>query len=123
MTFRVPPSFNTTFSSYSIPDDQYDQQLDEREWAFYRTPKDNIDSNISWHSSLTATNNREKAKLAAIVNDIEILLYDANGPLISAEDILNIYGRLVAWRDDLPSTIGNISNKHTQLLPHALSLL
>jgi len=123
MTFRIPPSFNTTFSSYSIPDDQYDQQLDEREWAFYRTPKDNIDSNISWHSSLTATNNREKAKLAAIVSDIEILLYDANGPLISAEDVLNIYGRLVAWRDDLPSTIGNISNKHTQLLPHALSLL
>ncbi|KAM3067486.1 hypothetical protein ACMFMG_011631 [Clarireedia jacksonii] len=123
MTFRTPPVFNTTFSNYLTVDEVYDQQLDEREWAFYRFPRDNNDQNISWQSSFMATNNREKAKFAAIVGDIEILLYDVNGPPISAEHILNLYGRLKAWRNELPSIIANSSNKHTQLLPHTISLL
>jgi len=61
--------------------------------------------------------------LTAIIQDVVTMMYTQHGPQIAAHHLLQQYGRLVAWRDDLPSIIGNPENNHSQALPHVLSLL
>jgi hypothetical protein len=72
---------------------------------------------------LLATTNREKSKLTAIIQDVATLMYAHYGPQVSAHHLLQQYGRLVAWREELPGVIGNIENNNSQALPHVLSLL
>jgi hypothetical protein len=123
MTFQVPLIVNINPPSNSnLDDEERDMQIDKMRWAFYRNPLDNK-TGIDWHPSLTATIHKEKAKLLDIVYDVEVLLYSSGGPPISAQDILNIYSRFITWHEDLPCAIGNTSNKPTQLLPHAISIL
>jgi hypothetical protein len=122
MTFQVPLIVNINPPSNSKLDEERDMQIDKRRWAFYRNLLDS-ETEIDWRPSLAATIHQEKAKLLDIVYDVEVLLYSSGGPPISAQDILNMYSRFITWREDLPRAIDNTINKHTQLLPHALSML
>jgi hypothetical protein len=123
MTFRVLPDVNKTTSGDSTPDnEEHNMQIDEIRWASCLNPRDNEIQTV-WDPSLAVITNREKTKLLDIVYDVEVLLYSSGGPLISAQDILNMYSRFITWREDLPCAIGNTSNKRTRLLPHALSML
>ncbi|PQE11433.1 hypothetical protein CJF30_00011453 [Rutstroemia sp. NJR-2017a BBW] len=106
----------------NLDDEEYSTNIDDISQALYRIPKDNI-TKMDWHSAHIAIVNKEKAKLLSIVRDVEVLLYNPSGPSISARDMLIVYSRFLAWRRDLPKVISNTSDKHTQLLPHTLSLL
>jgi hypothetical protein len=116
MTFQVPPSPNS-----ALYDDieEVDDKIDAAKWYYYRYVNDQCPA---W-PGLLATTNREKSRLTAIIQDVVTMMYTQHGPQISAHHLLQQYGRLVAWRDDLPSVIGNIENNNSQALPHVLSLL
>jgi hypothetical protein len=116
MTFQVPPTLNS-----ALYDDieETDDKIDAAKWYYYRYVNDQCPA---W-PGLLATTNREKSRLTAIIQDVVTMMYTQHGPQISAHHLLQQYGRLVAWRDDLPSVIGNIENNNSQALPHVLSLL
>jgi hypothetical protein len=117
MTFQVPPSINAP-----VPFDDMEEngdKLDEAKWYFYRYVNDQCPA---W-SSFLATTNREKSKLIVIIQDVVTMMYTPYGPRLSAQQVLQQYGRLVTWREDLPSAIGNIERNNSQALPHVLSLL
>lgn len=95
-------------------------EVDGMMWGMYRFPKD--DDSVAKRHCLVATTNREKMNLMAIIRTINILMYNTDSSQIAASDILNLYGRLVAWREFLPSIISKTDNKDVQILPHVLSL-
>jgi len=99
--------------------DPDDDQLDDAKWYFYRYPDDQCPA---W-AGLLATTNREKSKLAAIIQDMVVMLYSQQGPKIRAHDVLDQYCRFLQWREALPSAIGSIESNNSQALPHVLSLL
>ena len=75
-------------------------------------------------SGLLATTNREKAKLTAIIQDVNMMLYNPSGQPLQARQVLQQYARYLSWREMLPSSIGNLENNgNGQVLPHVLSLL
>jgi len=116
MAFQVPPTIK---SAVYHDVEENDEEIDAAKWYFYRYVNDQCPA---W-PGLLATTNREKSKLTAIIQDIVIMMYTHYGPQISAHHLLQQYGRLVAWREELPSTIGNIEDNNGQALPHVLSLL
>jgi hypothetical protein len=99
--------------------EESEERLDDAKWYFYRHFNDPCPA---W-PGLLATTNREKSKLVEIINDIAIMLYTQQGPRVSAHHVLQQYTRLVTWRIELPSVIGNIENDNSHALPHVLSLL
>jgi hypothetical protein len=116
MTFQVPTSFSPG-PLENIEDD--DEKLDGAPWYFYRSANDQCPA---W-PGLFATTNREKAKLTLIIHDAEMMLYGSQGQRISAHNVLQLYGRFVAWRKELPDSISNIKGNSSPALPHVLSLL
>lgn len=116
MTFQVPPTISAAVY-YDV--EENDEEIDAAKWYFYRYVNDQCPA---W-PGLLATTNREKSKLTAIIQDVVTLMYAHCGPQVSAHRLLQQYGRLVAWREELPSAIGNIENNNSQALPHVLSLL
>ncbi|PMD47099.1 hypothetical protein L207DRAFT_522551 [Hyaloscypha variabilis F] len=116
MTFQVPPTINPAVYHDC---EENEEEMDAAKWYFYRYVNDQCPA---W-PGLLATTNREKSKLTAIIQDIVTMMYTHYGPQISAYNLLQQYGRLVAWREELPSTIGSIEENNGQALPHVLSLL
>ena len=116
MTFHVPAIFN--FAPTEL-DDENEHELDDAKWYFYRYVNDQCPA---W-PGLLATTNREKAKLVEIISEIAILMHTQQGPQVSAHHVLHQYRRLVTWRGELPSSIGNVESNNSQALPHMLSLL
>lgn len=115
MTFQVPSTIPP------IPVDiieSVDNNLDNARWFFYRQRHDQCPA---W-ASMTATTNREKAKLVNIIRDVNIMLYTPHGPSISARDILEQYSRYTAWRKALPAAVECMVENISQPLPHVLSL-
>jgi hypothetical protein len=96
-----------------------DNNLDDAKWYFYRYVNDQCPA---W-PSLLATTNREKSKLVAIIYDAVTKMYTPDGEGLTANAVLHLYSRFVAWREELPSSIGNIESYTSQALPHVLSLL
>ncbi|KAH6667253.1 hypothetical protein B0J14DRAFT_677059 [Halenospora varia] len=117
ITFQVPP---TVHSAIYDGIEENDDKLDDAKWYFYRYVNDKCPA---W-PGLLATTNREKAKLTAIIQDVSTMMYSQRTSQISARHVMQQYGRLVAWRDELPVSIGNVEDNNSQaLLPHVLSLL
>jgi hypothetical protein len=116
ITFQVPPGFN--HGLYKIIEES-DTKLDDAKWYFYRYMRDSCPA---W-PGLMATTNREKSKLIGIISDVSMMMYSENAAPITAIAVLQQYNRLVAWRGELPETIGNIEYNSSQALPHVLSLL
>jgi len=65
----------------------------------------------------------EKSKLNAILQDIATMVYSQRGPSISARQILFQYGRLRAWREQLPDVPSSFEDGNEKVLPHVLYLL
>jgi hypothetical protein len=116
ITFQVPAIIQ---SPNCEGFDGNDEQLDVAKWYFYRYVNDQCPA---W-PGLLATTNREKAKLTAIIHDISTMMYTPCATQITARQVMEQYGRLVMWRDELPSSIGNVEGGNSQVLPHVLSLL
>lgn len=116
MTFRVPTNVGLAASTDL---EEADGQLDDAKWYFYRYLNDQCPA---W-PGLLATTNREKSKLVLIIEEILTTMYSSQGQQRAALEILQLYSRLVAWREALPSMIGNVENNTSQALPHVLSLL
>jgi hypothetical protein len=100
-------------------DDGSEALRDDASWHFYSHTNDRVGS---W-PSLQATISRQKSKLILIIEDVTTALYSQQSPRISAQQILEFYGRFVNWRSALPAVIGNMETNKSQALPHALSLL
>lgn len=115
-TFQVSP---TIVAAPVEGVEENDNILDNTKWYFYRSVNDQCPA---W-PSLLATTNREKSKLFAIINDVVTKLYTPGGKGLTANDVLHLYSRFIAWREELPSSIGNIESPASQALPHVLSLL
>ncbi|KAH7379045.1 hypothetical protein BKA64DRAFT_631850 [Cadophora sp. MPI-SDFR-AT-0126] len=115
VTFQAPPTINST--SYDGFEGN-DNEQDSAKWYFHRYVNDQCPA---W-PGLFATTNQEKTKLTAIIRDVTTMMYTRPGPQISARHLLHQYGRLMTWREELPSVIGNTEND-SQALPHVLSLL
>ncbi|KAH8804914.1 hypothetical protein F5884DRAFT_678291 [Xylogone sp. PMI_703] len=95
---------------------ELDQRLDKASWYFYRYTNEKCSS---WPGFL-ATTNREKSKLVEIIYDVLRLMYnEQGGAQITAQRMLQLYGRLIIWHEQLPEAIANIE---FNTLPHALSL-
>ena len=99
--------------------EEYASESDEARWYFYRYVNDQCPA---W-PGLLATTNREKSKLIRIIRDVTTMMYSQPGSKLSARQILQQYSKLVAWQDELPTSIGDIENNNSQALPHVLSLL
>ncbi|KAH6704353.1 hypothetical protein BKA61DRAFT_188076 [Leptodontidium sp. MPI-SDFR-AT-0119] len=116
MTFQAPPIVESA-AYYSI--EEVDAILDNGNWYHYRFAKEQPEA----RRSLLATTNREKSKLNAILQDIATMIYSQRGPSISARQFLYQYGRLRAWREELPDELGNFEDSNQHVLPHVLYLL
>ena len=116
VTFQVPSRIDV---GPLEEDDGNEDQRDVADWHFYR----HINTRIASWPSLQATISREKTKLISIIEDVTVALYSQQGPRISAQQILEFYGRFVSWRNALPPVLGDMETNKTQALPHALSLL
>ena len=99
--------------------EDYDEKLDEASWYCYRYVND---TTPPW-PGLLATTNREKTKLVDIIDDATTSMYNSQGTRLTANDVLRLYSRFVAWREALPGSIGDIEFQKGQALPHVLSLL
>jgi len=116
VTFQVPSRIDLG----AIHEDDGSEALrDDASWHFYSHKNDRVGA---W-PSLQATISREKSKLISIIEDVTTALYSQQSPQISAQQILEFYGRFVNWRSALPDVIGNMETNKNQALPHALSLL
>jgi len=115
VTFQAPPVMR--FVSLEGTDDN-DITLDSAKWYFYRFVNDQCPA---W-PGLLATTNRHRSKLDTIIGDVTTMMYNHDGQNLSARSVLDCYGRFLAWRRDLPSSIGSIENNRSQALPHVLSL-
>jgi len=116
MTFQVPATVD--YMAFDAVE-EYELTLDDARWYFYRFVSDQCPA---W-PGLLATTNREKSKLIRIIQDVATMLYSQQSPRLSAHNVLLQYSRFVAWKEDLPSVIGDIENNNSQALPHVLSLL
>jgi hypothetical protein len=115
MTFQVPPTIEILPSE----DLENEDSIDRANWYFYRYVNDQCPA---W-PGLLGTANREKTKLVAIINDVVVMMYDRHTTRIAAEHVLQLYSRLMTWRNELPDNLGNIETNNSQALPHVLSLL
>ncbi|KAM0309018.1 hypothetical protein ACHAO8_009425 [Botrytis cinerea] len=122
MTFTMAPAYipdlqpTQLFEEISL----WEAEVDKSGWAPYRFPTDFMNG-TPFHC-LTATTNRKKMELVDIIHQTTILLSNATGPLISAEDLWAIYRRLLTWREDLPISIAIMCEEEVQRLPHIYSL-
>ncbi|KAF7935588.1 hypothetical protein EAE99_002568 [Botrytis elliptica] len=122
VTFRMPAALIVEVpATKSIEEIQKNEaEIDSMIWGMYRHPKD--DDTVTNCHCLIATTNREKMNLMAIIRTTSILMYNTDSSRIVASEILHLYGKLVAWREFLPSIISKTDNKDTRILPHVLSL-
>ena len=51
------------------------------------------------------------------------MVYSQRGPSISARQFLFQYGRLRAWREQLPDVLSSFEDGNEKVLPHVLYLL
>lgn len=115
MTFQFP----TTLRFRDVENTQDEEaSLDMSAWYFYRHEEDQCPA---W-PSLLATTNREKIKLISIINNVNMMICSPLSTTIKARQVLEQYGKFVAWRVALPSSLGDAETS-TQALPHVLSLL
>ncbi|APA13797.1 hypothetical protein sscle_11g085670 [Sclerotinia sclerotiorum 1980 UF-70] len=122
MTFKMAPAFIPELQPTQQDNEitEWEGDVDKLSWKLYRLPEDFRGEPT--FPCLTATTNREKLKLIEIIRDATILLYNATGPQIYAEDLLAIYRRLLVWHENLPPKIARTGEKNPQALPHVLSL-
>ncbi|RDW58156.1 hypothetical protein BP6252_13567 [Coleophoma cylindrospora] len=119
MTFQAPAGYNLAQQCTNDVEDG-DAQLDKAKWYLYRHPGDRYPS--AW-PGLLATTNREKTKLMKIVHEIVTVMYARQGPQSAAVDILQLYARLLRWREALPEELQETVGSKSNPLPHILSLL
>lgn len=114
MTFQIPPAIDIPTHGIQSLNELYNAKSNIR-----------ASGSVSPHvqPGLFATANQEKFKLVAIIGDAVTLMYTQNGPLITALQVLQLYGRFVSWRDGLSSEIASVFNGDGQAPPHVLSLL
>jgi hypothetical protein len=115
VTFQFP-----SILKFRAVENTHDEEayLDESPWYFYRYEDDKCPS---W-PGLLATTTEEKMKLIDIINDVSVLIYSQLTHSITARQILEQYGRFVAWKEALPPILRNVETS-THALPHILSLL
>ena len=109
-------------STHAKPFMNMDVGLDEGRWNMYRQPGDsnselgyqNTDDPRSF-ATLTA---REHAKLHRILHQC-ILVYCGAWGKVSADSLLDIFQRYIAWKDGLPPELQSVEGKP---LPHILFL-
>ncbi|CZT03624.1 related to nitrate assimilation regulatory protein nirA [Rhynchosporium graminicola] len=116
MTFQLPP-----FIVFPVNDDldEYDVGIDNRPWYPYKTEHEHPEG----RPSMLATTNREKTKLAKILQDIATMIFTQRGSKITAKQFLKQYGKLKMWREQLPKELGDVEDDRQQVLPHVLYLL
>ncbi|KFZ03336.1 hypothetical protein V502_11034 [Pseudogymnoascus sp. VKM F-4520 (FW-2644)] len=115
VTFQFP----TTLRFRDVENTRDEEaSLDKSAWYFYRHEEDQCPA---W-PSLLATTNREKVKLISIINNVNMMICSPLSTTIKARQVLEQYGKFVAWRVALPSSLGDAETS-TQALPHVLSLL
>jgi hypothetical protein len=91
---------------------------DDRVWRFYRHPGDARELPFRpSHAIITAC---QQAKLFSIINESIGLYCGARGK-VSAANVLEVYGKYMSWKEDLPDVIANIG-EGDQPLPHILYL-
>ena len=91
---------------------------DDRVWRFYRHPGDNRE--LPYRPSHAIITAWQQARLFTIINETINLYCGARGE-VSATKVLEVYARYLAWKEDLPDIIANIS-EDKQPLPHILFL-
>jgi len=116
MTFQAPPIVESAVYNST---EEVDDLLDNQNWYPYRFSKEQPEA----RRSLLATTNREKSKLNVILQDIATMVYSQRGPSISARQFLFQYGRLRAWREQLPDVLSSFEDGNEKVLPHVLYLL
>jgi hypothetical protein len=107
------------------PSDEDEFLLDSAAWYFYRHANE---ADCPHWASLAATATRERAKLTAIVAEVNTLWYTPAAPTIRAQDVLDLYAKYRNWYDALPRVIRELdqsvgSSGGGPALPHVLSLL
>lgn len=116
MTFQAPPIVESAMYDST---EEADIILDNGNWYPYRYAKEQPEP----RRSLLATTNREKSKLTVILQDIATMIYTQRGPPVSARQFLHQYGRLRAWREELPDELASFEDSAPHVLPHVLYLL
>lgn len=91
---------------------------DDRVWRFYRHPGD--ERELPFRPSYGIITAYQQAQLFSIINESLCLYYGARGK-VSAANVLDVYGKYMTWKEDLPDVIANIS-EGDQPLPHILYL-
>ena len=91
---------------------------DNRLWRFYRNPGD--ERELPFRPSCAIITACQQAQLFSIINESIGLYCGARGK-VSAANVLEVYGKYMTWKEDLPDVIANIS-EGDQPLPHILCL-
>ncbi|KAL2073464.1 hypothetical protein VTL71DRAFT_10788 [Oculimacula yallundae] len=116
MTFQPPPILESAVYNST---EEVDDILDNKNWYPYRFSEEQPET----LRSLLATTNREKSKLNAILQDITMIVYSQRGLSISARQFLFQYGRLRAWREQVPDVLSSFEDGNEKVLPHVIYLL
>lgn len=117
-TFESPMILSSATYEYCMAHDQFDNSLsDEESWHHYTSSSNSNPCG----PSLLATLNSEKLKLMNIIGDVCNMMYGSSSAVITARDILKTYSRFIDWRKNLPPCIAE--DKHSQSLPHVISLM
>ena len=119
LTYQKPTA---PISPHANPFTNMDVGQDEGRWNMYRQPGDsnselgyqNTDDPRSF-ATLTA---REHAKLYRILHQCILVYCGARGK-VSADSLLDIFQRYIAWKDGLPPELQSVEGKP---LPHILFL-
>ncbi len=101
--------------AHPFPGDIFDDGEGNNTWRLYKQPGD---SDLPDHDSLAVVTASEHAKLFRTVHE-SILVYCGSRGKISAQHLLDIYERYMAWKDELPFALRKIDNDP---LPHVLFL-
>lgn len=115
MTFQAPTS------SLHVPFEVLSQDIAQKDalhWYYYRFE---ADEPPAWPCVL-ATTTIERAKLTAIIRDVNELYHGHQRTDVSATQVLTHFKRYATWRKELLASMGDIEN-HSQAMPHVLTML
>lgn len=98
-----------------FPGDSFNAGEGDGTWRLYKQPGD---SDVPDHLSLSVMTASEHAKLFRTVHE-SILAYCGSRGKVSAQKLLEIYERYMAWKDELPPALRDLDNDP---LPHVLFL-
>ncbi|MCJ1389446.1 hypothetical protein MMC18_002303 [Xylographa bjoerkii] len=114
-TFQVPTLYQIP-SSLDLPDYSFNKDISP--WQFYRHLRDN--SEPEQPSYITYTSSAH-AKLLRIIHDTLALFYHGHERTVTAKDLMEQYGRYIAWKEDLPEEIA-LKDETAHALPHVIAI-